>query len=141
MSIMKKLSEVFSPNDPELVQKTLERLHQQDRWNDLFSTKLIEILDKNDALGSELRQKLGEVTATLNQAKNTLSQTRELNTKTKSFCLRSIQVTTSTAGALMLGVLWLAFAERSIPSVWVPALGSMIIAAVLATIILLTRAS
>ena len=38
MGIMKKIGDLVSPNDPELVEKTLARLDEQDRWNDVFST-------------------------------------------------------------------------------------------------------
>ncbi len=78
MGIMKKIGDLVSPNDPELVEKTLARLDEQDRWNDVFSTKLIEILDRNDALKSELRQKLSKAAADLNAAKDTLIQAKEL---------------------------------------------------------------
>ena len=56
MSIMKKAAELFSPSDPELVDKTLARLAEQDTWNDVFSTKLIEILDNIDRLKAETHQ-------------------------------------------------------------------------------------
>lgn len=50
--------DAFRPSDPELVEKTLSRLTEQDQWNDVFSTKLIEILDKVDQLKAEIRQRL-----------------------------------------------------------------------------------
>lgn len=56
MSILKKAAELFSPSDPELVDKTLARLAEQDTWNDVFSTKLIDLLDNIDRLKSEIRQ-------------------------------------------------------------------------------------
>src|SRR6516162_10414453 len=46
---------IFLPSDPELIQKTLSRLAEQDTWNDVFSTKLIELLDKIDRIKSEIR--------------------------------------------------------------------------------------
>src|SRR3954447_16453593 len=55
---MKALGELVSPNDPELVEKTLSRIAEQDRWNDVFSTKLIELLDKIDAVKSEIRDRI-----------------------------------------------------------------------------------
>jgi hypothetical protein len=58
MNILQKLGEAFSPNDPELVKKTLERLSEQDNWNDVFSTKLIELLDKIDQIKHEIRERL-----------------------------------------------------------------------------------
>jgi isoleucyl-tRNA synthetase len=58
VGILKKVSELLSPSDPELVEKTLARLNEQDTWNDVFSTKLIELLDKIDQIKSEIRQRL-----------------------------------------------------------------------------------
>jgi uncharacterized membrane protein YdbT with pleckstrin-like domain len=58
MSILKKVSELLSPSDPELVEKTLARLNEQDTWNDVFSTKLIELLDKIDLIKAEIRDRL-----------------------------------------------------------------------------------
>jgi hypothetical protein len=55
MGIMKKVGEILSPNDPELVEKTLVRIEEQDHWNDVFSTKLIELLDSHDFLKTEIR--------------------------------------------------------------------------------------
>lgn len=40
-SLLKAYGDLFSPNDPELVAKTLTRISEQDTWNDVFSTKLI----------------------------------------------------------------------------------------------------
>jgi hypothetical protein len=58
MPIMKTLGDLLSPNDPELVEKTLARIAKQDTWNDVFSTKLIELLDNIDLLKSEIRAKM-----------------------------------------------------------------------------------
>lgn len=67
MRIMREIGEFLSPNDPELVEKTLTRIAEQDTWNDVFSTKLIELLDNIDLLKTEHRQKLRAVeTATQN---------------------------------------------------------------------------
>lgn len=58
MNILKKVGDLLSPNDPELVEKTLARLNEQDTWNDVFSTKLIELLDKVDQIKREARERL-----------------------------------------------------------------------------------
>jgi multidrug efflux pump subunit AcrA (membrane-fusion protein) len=58
VSILKKVGGLLSPNDPELVEKTLARLNEQDTWNDVFSTKLIELLDKIDRIKGEIRERL-----------------------------------------------------------------------------------
>jgi hypothetical protein len=56
MSILKTAAKLFSPNDPELVEMTLARLSEQDTWNDVFSTKLIDLLDNIDRIKAEVRQ-------------------------------------------------------------------------------------
>jgi hypothetical protein len=75
---MKKLGDLISPNDPELVQKTLSRLDEQDRWNDVFSTKLIELLDKHDAMRLNYRQMLLHATSELQAAKSNSSEAKQL---------------------------------------------------------------
>jgi hypothetical protein len=66
MSIFNEVGKLFSPNDPELVEKTLLRLEEQDHWNDVFSTKLIELLDSHDQMKREARDSLDS----LGEAKN-----------------------------------------------------------------------
>lgn len=68
MGILKKVSDLLSPNDPELVEKTLARLNEQDTWNDVFSTKLIELLDKIDQIKSEIRQRLRDADKRIQRA-------------------------------------------------------------------------
>jgi DNA repair exonuclease SbcCD ATPase subunit len=80
MGVMKKVADLFSPNDPELVEKTLARLSEQDTWNDVFSTKLIEILDKIDGIKAEIRQRLREADDRI--------RTAESVTKAESFLLK-----------------------------------------------------
>jgi hypothetical protein len=58
MGILKGLRDLLSPTDPELVEKTLARLNEQDTWNDVFSTKLIELLDNIDIVKHEVRERL-----------------------------------------------------------------------------------
>jgi membrane protein involved in colicin uptake len=65
---MKGLGKLFSPNDPELVEKTLARLNEQDTWNDVFSTKLIELLDKIDQIKSEIRARLRDADKRIQRA-------------------------------------------------------------------------
>lgn len=64
MKIPKSWGNLLSPQDPELVKLTLDRLAEQDKWNDVFSTKLIEVLDKIDILRKEHRTKLRELDTT-----------------------------------------------------------------------------
>jgi len=70
MGIMKGLGKLFSPNDPELVERTLARLNEQDTWNDVFSTKLIELLDKLDQIKGEIRQRLREADKRIERAES-----------------------------------------------------------------------
>jgi hypothetical protein len=70
MGIMKAVGEIFSPNDPELVEKTLGKLNEQDKWNDIFSTKLIELLDKIDEVKAEIRESLRKADARLQEAES-----------------------------------------------------------------------
>ena len=72
MGILHEFGNLLSPNDPELVEKTLARIAEQDTWNDVFSTKLIELLDNIDGLKSELRQKIRAVESASQAAASTL---------------------------------------------------------------------
>jgi chromosome segregation ATPase len=49
--------------DKQVISLVHERLTEQDGWNDLFSTKLIELLDKTDAIRSEIRKRLDQISA------------------------------------------------------------------------------
>ncbi|HTF66509.1 MAG TPA: hypothetical protein VK638_27875 [Edaphobacter sp.] len=48
--------------------KTLSRLAEQDTWNDVFSTKLIELLDKSDQLKREIRESMRRADTRITQA-------------------------------------------------------------------------
>jgi chromosome segregation ATPase len=97
-SIMKWAGDVLSPNDPELVHKTLTRLDEQDRWNDVFSTKLIELLDKQDGMRSDLRHKLTSAAAELHTATEKLARAEELAANAKQgFCQAEARVAAATA--------------------------------------------
>jgi len=52
------LLDSVSKADPKVFELVNERLREQDKWNDVFSTKLIELLDKSDSIKAEIRQKL-----------------------------------------------------------------------------------
>lgn len=49
--------------DPQVIELVDKRLSEQDKWNDVFSTKLIELLDKNDAVRAEIRKRLERIVA------------------------------------------------------------------------------
>lgn len=70
MNILRKFSEWVGPDDPELVKKTLARLSEQDTWNDVFSTKLIELLDKIDKVKSEIRERLSNADERIQRAES-----------------------------------------------------------------------
>jgi hypothetical protein len=70
MSILTELGKLLSPNDPELVQKTVDRINEQDKWNDVFSTKLIELLDKIDQIKSESRERLRKADERIQRAES-----------------------------------------------------------------------
>jgi DNA repair ATPase RecN len=53
--------EAWQKADPQLIEVVQTRLDEQDRWNDVFSTKLIELLDKNDAIRSEIKKRLIQI--------------------------------------------------------------------------------
>jgi hypothetical protein len=79
--LMETVADLLSPNDPELVRKTLARIEEQDRWNDVFSTKLIELLDTNDLLKSTVRATGSQLEAAAelcNRAEKTVQGTESL---------------------------------------------------------------
>ena len=84
MSILKHVVGAFSPEDPVLVQRTLARIAEQDTWNDVFSTKLIELLDNIDGLKHDLRERMRRIES-VTRAESALldeaTRTESLNTK------------------------------------------------------------
>jgi hypothetical protein len=70
MSIMSSVGKLLSPNDPELVEKTLARITEQDTWNDVFSTKLIELLDNIDQINGEIRQRMRQADERIQKAES-----------------------------------------------------------------------
>jgi isoleucyl-tRNA synthetase len=85
MSVLRKMGEWISPSDPDLVEKTLARLNEQDKWNDVFSTKLIELLDNIDKIKSETRKCLRDVTERLQEAESATQAESLLLDKAKEF--------------------------------------------------------
>ncbi len=49
---------LFRPQDSEFVKLALNRIDEQDHWNDVFSTKLIELLDNIDGIRGDLRSRM-----------------------------------------------------------------------------------
>lgn len=85
MGILKKVGDLLSPSDPELVEKTLARLNEQDTWNDVFSTKLIEILDKIDQIKAEIRQRLRDADKRIQRAESVTQAESILREKAAQF--------------------------------------------------------
>lgn len=85
MGILKKVGDLLSPSDPELVEKTLARLNEQDTWNDVFSTKLIELLDKIDQIKSEIRQRLRDADKRIQRAESVTQAESTLREKAAQF--------------------------------------------------------
>lgn len=83
--IMKAIGDILSPNDPELVEKTLSRLEQQDQWNDVFSTVLLEMLDGSDSLKTEIRCSLRNVESRLLRAEAVTQAESVLKEKATAF--------------------------------------------------------
>lgn len=84
MSLLIDFAKWFGPEDTELVKKTLTRIDEQDKWNDVFSTKLIELLDNIDGLKKEIRERMRRVES-VKVAESVLldeaTRTEALNTK------------------------------------------------------------
>lgn len=77
--------DIFKPSDPDLVEKTLARLNEQDTWNDVFSTKLIELLDKIDQIKSEIRQRLRDADKRIQRAESVTQAESILREKAAQF--------------------------------------------------------
>ena len=84
VSLVSDLLSKFTPDDTEVVKKTLSRIDEQDKWNDVFSTKLIELLDNIDGLKKEIRERMRRVES-IKFAESVLldeaARTEVLNTK------------------------------------------------------------
>jgi hypothetical protein len=97
VGILKKVGDLLSPSDPELVEKTLARLNEQDTWNDVFSTKLIELLDKLDQIKSEIRQRLRDADKRIQEAESVTQAESILREKAAQFGDASRRLETARA--------------------------------------------
>jgi hypothetical protein len=64
MGLMKNVYDKYtalSKADPRVIELVESRIGKQDDWNDLFATKLIELLDKNDAIRDEIKKRLAQL--------------------------------------------------------------------------------
>jgi hypothetical protein len=114
MSIMSRIGDLMSPNDPELVEKTLTRLAEQDTWNDVFSTKLIELLDNIDLLKSEHREKLRAVGAAAQNASASLEQAERAHNRAAESILEAKETLDESLGQLDRARSCTADAEREL---------------------------
>lgn len=53
----------ISKADPQVIELVDKRMAEQDKWNDVFSTKLIELLDKSDTVRADIRKRLNQIAA------------------------------------------------------------------------------
>jgi len=114
MSIMSRIGELLSPNDPELVEKTLARIAEQDTWNDVFSTKLIELLDNIDLLKTEHRQKLRAVEAAAQNASASFEQAEGAHKRAAESILEAKETLDESARQLDRARSFAADAERQL---------------------------
>lgn len=100
---MKSLGDVLSPNDPELVEKTLARIDEQDQWNDLFSTKLIELLDGLDGFKADARKRMLRI-----EEINEAAETRNREAVQEYIAASKSAVRASRIAVLATGASWVA---------------------------------
>lgn len=100
MNIMNEIGRLLSPNDPELVEKTLARIAEQDTWNDVFSTKLIELLDNIDSLKAEHREKLRGLQSSLDKASASLERAEGAHYKASESVLETKQILEASVAKL-----------------------------------------
>jgi hypothetical protein len=135
LNLLNEIGKFVAPNDPVLVEKTLTRLEEQDTWNDVFSTKLIELLDNVDAIKIETRAKLRSLEELAAQSQSELASAQSA-TRLARLAVPVV--------ALCLGLSWIAttwalwIALRPLP-LWIPSSVSLAIAVVCLTLVLKHR--
>lgn len=138
LKILNEIGKIMSPNDPALVEKTLTRLEEQDTWNDVFSTKLIELLDNVDAIKTETRAKLRSLEEIATQAQSELASSKNATRLARL----SVPIIIVSLGLSWIGTTWsLWIALRPLP-IWIPGSVSVCISILCLTLVLkLRRAS
>lgn len=88
--LLDKAVNAVSAKDTEQHRLTLERLDKQDVWNDVFSTKLIEVLDKIDGIRTSVRTSLDQADTMRVDATRQLD---ELDSSVRSYAdeMRAVQ--------------------------------------------------
>jgi hypothetical protein len=120
--LMKAVGNVVSPNDPELVRLFGQHVKEQEGWNDLFSTKLIEVLDKIDELRSEARATLRKGESALMQAQEELQEVTRRSTAVSRMIGYALAIA-ACSWLITLCALWFAF--RDVVPLWVAAVGGV----------------
>ena len=126
---MKNLGRILAPNDPVLVEKTLQRLAEQDTWNDVFSTKLIELLDTNDDLKAQIRESAREANRHFSEAAQQLEEARAAYAAVTASIVTARWLITVLAFVLMLsviGIIWFMWSLHPFP-IYIPVLVSIIL--------------
>jgi pilus assembly protein TadC len=103
LELLKKAQSFISPKDYEQLRLTLDRLDKQEVWNDVFSTKLIEVLDKIDGIRENVRASLGNAAAMQNEAAERLRRV-----ETSLFLFRMVIATLiGTLGCTLVLLAWM----------------------------------
>ena len=124
--LLGKIGDVVSPNDPEVVRRFEGHVNEQDMWNDLFSTKLIEVLDKIDDIRTDAQTSLRRGESALASAKELTDAAHDrLHAMVLVFAIMVVMI--GCAWLATTWALWLAFHEV-VPN-WIPALISAVIVA------------
>ena len=58
MRLFNKVGGSFPSKHPEILEITLARVAEQDTWNDVFTNRLIQLVEKVEAVESEIREGL-----------------------------------------------------------------------------------
>jgi hypothetical protein len=132
MNIINRTLKLLTPDDPELVAKTLVRIDEQDKWNDVFSTKLIELLDNIDAIKKENREKSRQNSQELAISHERLATALKLaaTAEQKRLCaLTSFRKATQWVISISvfswlatIGVVWSTY--RTILPIWLPCIAT-----------------
>jgi len=138
---------MFTAEDAEVVKKTLARIDEQDKWNDVFSTKLIELLDNIDGIKGEIRERARRVEQNLTTAQDRLMAACELAEAAErkridaAMYFQNVVKWTVCASALSwIAVAWIVwFTFRLVLPVWTPCVATAVF--VLAGILVIRRSS
>jgi len=98
--------------DARLVESTKALREEQDRWNDLFATKLIEVLDKIDAVRSQVTAGQASAAASLRLANAKAEEAHRDHELVKTGMQRTARRSRQLAVWLVVSaVVWLIFGQ------------------------------